>query len=88
MTTRQRGLIKGADEVELGTLSRDEALSLLLAAGDVPAPAPGAPPPAAAVEAVEICGCLPLCVQVCNHHVNQHPVPTRCVSTVCRSPVP
>ena len=72
VTTRLRGLIKGAAEVELDTLSRDEALSLLLRAGDLPAPTMERPAPPAAFEAVELCGRLPLCIQVAGAMIQEH----------------
>ena len=58
VTTRMRSLIEGAAEVQCGVLSAEASLELLLRAGGCEHLL-GSPPPAA-VEAVELCGRLPL----------------------------
>ena len=71
VTTRIRGLVKGAAEVELALLSEEEALAMLLQAGDVKL-AKGAAVPAAAREAIELCGRLPLCLSVAGAMIAEH----------------
>ena len=73
ITTRIRNLVpnQAANEVELSVLTKDDAVALLLAAGQVVLP-PGQMPPPAACEAVELCGRLPLCVCIAGGMIREH----------------
>ena len=62
ITTRIRSLLDGAAEVSCGTLSVEASLELLLRAGGCEQLL--AAPPPAAVEAVELCGRLPLALGI------------------------
>ena len=71
ITTRIRNLVpnQAANEVELSVLTKDDAVTLLLAAGQVVL-SPGQMPPPAACEAVELCGRLPLCVCIAGEEIH------------------
>ena len=71
VTSRVHHLLPGAHHVHCGLLSRDESLQLLLRAGDVGLP-PSAEVPAAAVEAVELCGRLPLTIALAGAMLQEH----------------
>ena len=73
ITTRIRNLVpnQAANEVELSVLTKDDAVTLLLAAGQVVLPH-GQMPPSAACEAVELCGRLPLCVCIAGGMIREH----------------
>lgn len=73
VTTRLRNLVpnQGTCEVELSLLSKEGAVALLLAAGNVTLP-PGQPAPAAALAAVELCGRLPLCISIAGGMLREH----------------
>ena len=62
VTTRIRSLIDGVAEVSCGTLSKEASLELLLRTGGCEALLDD--PPAAALEAVELCGRLPLALGI------------------------
>jgi tetratricopeptide (TPR) repeat protein len=62
-TTRIKGLVPGAGQVELDLPSRAEAVALLLASAGLPDLSPGEAP-AEAAEVVELCGRLPLAVDI------------------------
>ncbi|KAL1507034.1 hypothetical protein AB1Y20_007896 [Prymnesium parvum] len=62
VSTRISDVLKGAVELQVGKMDLDEAIDLLLRVGGVAAQYDATPPPAAAAEAVELCGRLPLLV--------------------------
>ena len=62
VTTRIRSLIDGAPEVQCGMLSMDASLELLLRTGACEQLL--AAPPPAAIEAIELCGRLPLALGI------------------------
>ena len=62
VTTRIRSLLSGAEEVQCETLSLEASLELLLRAGGCEELIKEPPP--AAVEAVELCGRLPLALDI------------------------
>ena len=61
VTTRLRSLLDGAHEIQCGVLSQEASLELLLRAGGC---AHLRTEPAAAIEAVELCGRLPLALGI------------------------
>lgn len=71
ITTRIRNLVpnQAANEVELSVLTKDDAVTLLLASGQVVL-SPGQMPPPAACEAVELFGRLPLCVCIAGEEIH------------------
>ena len=62
VTTRIRSLYAGASEVHCETLSKEKSLELLLRVGGYEDLLDS--PPATALEAVELCGCLPLALGI------------------------
>ena len=68
ITTRIRGLVKGAAEVDVGSLSESEALDLLAATAGIDAESweeeEGAPGRGLALEVVNMCGRLALTVAI------------------------
>ena len=62
VTTRLRSLLDGAHEIQCGVLSQEASLELLLRAGGCAHLR--TEPPAAAIEAVELCGRLPLALGI------------------------
>ena len=62
VTTRIRSLIGGAEEVQCGTLSTEASLELLLGVGGFDHLISN--PPLAAIQAVDLCGCLPLALSL------------------------
>ena len=74
LTTRISGLVKGFHELELQQLDREEALALLLRAGEVDLDACAEPTVAreAAYSAVELCGRLPLCLAIAGAMILEH----------------
>ena len=63
VTTRIRALVPESDEVEVGALSKREAVALLLRSGGINGKV-SAEAEAAASEAAELCGCLPLTLAI------------------------
>ena len=65
VTTRIRGLLKNATEIDVGVLSQPEALKLLLSSADVDDELEeGSSEYLAAIEMVELCGGLPLTLAI------------------------
>ena len=66
VTTRIRGLLKNSAEVDVGVLSQNDALSLLLSSADVNAEdvQEGSDDHRFALEIVELCGALPLALAI------------------------
>ena len=62
VTTRMRSLLNGAAEVQCGVLSMEASLELLLRSGGCEQLLDA--PPSAALEAVELCGRLPLALGI------------------------
>ena len=64
-------LLPSAHHIHCGLLSRDDALKLLLASGEVHLP-PDEPPPPAAYEIIELCGRLPLTIALAGAMMQEH----------------
>ena len=72
LTTRIKDLLRGTHKcVHFGPMPQDEAIEMLLQAGGV-ARAPSDPVPEAAVEAVKLCGYLPLSLSLAAAMLQEH----------------
>ena len=69
VTTRLHHLLHGAHHIHCGLLTRDESLQLLLRAGALP---PTQTVPQAALEAIELCGRLPLALALAGAMVQEY----------------
>ena len=70
VTSRFSGLVSGATEVPITEMSTDEAIKLVLASGQLEHLADA--PPAAALEAVDVCGRNPLALMVAGSMIEEH----------------
>ena len=70
VTTRIKGLLAGAGQVELGLPSTESALQILLASAGLEQLA--STPPVEAAEVVEICGKLPLTLAICGKLIKDY----------------
>lgn len=64
ISTRIRGLLAGAQQVEVCLPSPMDSTHMLLAAADVNSPSPGQPHPKGVSEIVDLCGRLPLALGI------------------------
>ena len=72
VTTRIGALVKGYFELELMQLGKEAALDLLLKAGEVEQEEVAPSARAAALQAVELCGRLPLCLAIAGAMILEH----------------
>ena len=72
VTTRIRGLVKGAAEVDVGSLSEAEALDLLVATAGIDLASQDEAARGLAVEVVNLCGRLALTVAIAGGMVAEY----------------